>query len=463
MVRYRVERDFLGPVKVPGNAYYGVETERARKNFQISGITVPLEFIRAYALIKRSAAKANMKEGKLDRRIGGAVVMACSEVMAGKLADQFIVDVFQAGAGTSTNMNVNEVVANRAIELLGGSKGDYKLVHPNDHVNMSQSTNDSYHAAIHVATYMAVRGGLLPALSGLEKTLHAKSVQFSKIVKIGRTHLQDAVPIALGQEFSGYEHAISEAADRLKISCNSLLALPLGGTAVGTGIETKREYPRDVVTELNRATKCRFKVAENFFSMQQNQNEERWASAALAGVAITVGKIANDLRLLSSGPVAGLGDITLPAVQPGSSIMPGKVNPSMAEMMNMVCFEVLGKDTAVEHAAAGGQLELNVFMPLVAYNLLYSSAILSNGISAFTERCVSGIRANTERISYYLEKDISLATALAPYIGYSKASEIANEARRSGRTVKEVCIDRKIMPRDQLDKILDPASHIRPE
>lgn len=461
MAKYRTEGDFLGKVKVPSAAYYGSETERARELFQISGLHVRKEFIRTYAIVKRSAALANMKVGKLDKKRGTAIVKACDEIISGKLMDQFDLDIFQAGAGTNTNMNVNEVIANRAIERLGGRKGNYRLIHPNDHVNMSQSTNDTYPAAMHISTYLALKERLLPALELLKKMMRRKAMEFAAIPKIGRTHLQDAVPLFLGDEFAGYEAAVERQLEHIKRSAETLLPLSLGGTAVGTGIEASRDYSRAVIEEINRFTKVRFRLARNFFDIQQSSNEEEWVGSALKDLAIALNKIANDLRLMSSGPVAGFSDLVLPPVMPGSSIMPGKINPSVPEMLNMVCFDVIGKSTTIEHAIEGGQLELNVYMPLISQNLLASIDIMSRAIDVFTKKCVSGIKANEARMSENLERDLSIATALAPYIGYAEASEIAKRARKEGKTVKEVALERKILPRRELDRILDPKRMIK--
>ncbi len=455
-MKYRIERDFLGKVRVPANAYYGVETERAKENYQISGIMVPIPFIKNYAIIKKCAAIANMKIGKLDERRCTAIVRACDEVIKGRFDDQFVIDVYQSGAGTSVNMNVNEVVANRAIELLGGKKGDYKIVHPNDHVNMSQSTNDTYPAAMHLSVYSALRKELIPALGHLHSALLKKSAEFSKIVKIGRTHLQDAVPITLGQEFSGYASSLLRETKHIEEISEQLLYLPLGGTAVGTGIEASRKYSKEVINEIAKCTRVKYKSSKNFFDIQQNQNEEQWISSSLKDLAISLNKLGNDIRLMASGPVAGFSDILLPPPQPGSSIMPGKVNPSMPEMLNMVCFQIIGSDSVISNAAQSGQLELNVYMPLIMYNLLNSISILSKAVATFTDKCVLGIKANTKRIKANLDKDISVATALATYIGYSRAAEIAKKAKKESKSVKEVCMEMKLFDKKKLDKILDP-------
>ena len=458
LVRYRIETDALGKVSVPYDAYYGSETERARKNFPISGITTPTEFVRAYALLKRCSAKANMKTGALDARRGAAIVRACDEIIKGRFSDQFVVDVFQAGAGTSVNMNLNEVIANRAIEFLGGKKGDYKIVHPNDHVNMSQSTNDTHHMNIHLSVYEAIDSALMPSLDGLEKALRAKSKEFGKIVKIGRTHLQDAVPMTLGQEFSGYADALAASAERIRSAQRLLLESPMGGTAIGTGENTNSRYKNEVIKEINYATGLRFFATKRMFKVMSTQLEELAVSNSLRETAVALNKIANDFRLLGSGPVAGFADLLLPPVQPGSSIMPGKVNPSMMEMLNMVCFQVMGNMDTVEQGANSGQLELNIWMPVIAYNLLFSIKILSNAVVAFTELAVKGVSANRKRLAANLELDMSIATALTPYIGYAKAAVVAQRSYKEGKSVKEVALEMKILDRKTLEKVLDPRN-----
>ncbi len=459
-MNYRTERDALGSVKVPSEAYYGSETERAITNFKISGLKVYTEFIRAYIMIKRAAAVANMKSGKLDKKIQQSIIKACDILLKGSLADQFPIDVFQAGAGTNTNMNVNEVIANLALEIYGKKRGNYSTIHPNDHVNMSQSTNDTYHAAIHVASYLAIHEKLLPSLYKLSKTLESKSKAFNDIIMIGRTHLRDAVPIKLGQEYYGYSGAVSKSAEIILHESSRLLELPIGGTAVGTGINTTPRYKQNVIIELNRFSGKKFLASKNIFADMQNQIEELSIANALSSTAVTLGKIANDVRLESSGPVSGLNEISIPEVQPGSSIMPGKINPSVAEMLNMVCFQVIGNASVVREAASAGQFELNVFMPVISYNLLYSIKILTNAIDTFTDRCISGIRANTKSISNNLKRNLSIATALTPYIGYSKAAEIANEAYRKNISVKEACIKAKVLDEKTLDSLLDPSKYV---
>ncbi|MCL5680020.1 MAG: aspartate ammonia-lyase [Candidatus Marsarchaeota archaeon] len=454
---YRTEHDVLGNIKINADAYYGSETERARQNFPISGIRVQDEFIRAYAVLKAAAAMANIKAGKLDKKRGNAIIKAASHIADGNLMDQFVLDVFQAGAGTSTNMNLNEVIANKAIEMLHGKKGDYKLVHPNDHVNMSQSTNDTYHCVIRISSYDYIGKWLIPALENLEKSLEVKSSEFKDIYKIGRTHLQDAVPMTLGQEFSGYAGSVRHVKDELKRAIESMLELPLGGTAIGTELNTPKHYKEYAIKELDRLTGHKFYLSKNIFAAMQSEHAELEVANALDDVAIAVNRIANDIRLLGSGPRAGLNELVLPAVQPGSSIMPGKINPSMAEMLNMVCFNVMGSMHAVREAANAGQLELNVFMPVIAYNMLFSVKILSNGINAFNSLCIIGIKPNKKEIKRNLEMDTSLVTALSPYIGYSKAAEIAVKAYNEGKSIKQVCMELNIMEKGKLERILDPA------
>ncbi len=456
-MRYRKERDVLGTVKVPADAYYGSETERALENFQISGIAVSKDLIRAYATIKRSAALANLGAGKLDEKRAHAIVKACDQVIAGKFDDQFSMDVFQAGAGTSTNMNVNEVVANAAIVMLGGRKGDYRIVHPNDHVNMSQSTNDTYPSVMDISAYLALHKKLLPALRFLQRELERKSREFSHIVKIGRTHLQDAVPMTLGEEFHGYAGVVWRSISLLEESGKVLLELPLGGTALGTGMNAGPKYERLVIKHLNAYTGCSFRSARNKFMAQSTRGEILSISGSLKQTAVSLNKIASDFRLLASGPRAGFAELLLPEIQPGSSIMPGKVNPSIAEMLGMACFQVMGNDTAITEAANAGQLELNVFMPVMAFDLLFSIDILSSAVNAFTKRCVVGVKANTDRIQGMLDENLSLATALSPYIGYAKAAKVARIAYHKGKTVKEICLELRIMDRKKLDEILDSS------
>ncbi|MFH1417560.1 MAG: class II fumarate hydratase [Planctomycetota bacterium] len=454
-MKCRNEHDTLGKVKVPRDAYYGAQTQRAVENFAVSGLRLPAEFVRAQAVIKRAAAKANMTAGSLERKIGKALVAAADEIMEGKFVDQFVVDVFQAGAGTSQNMNINEVLANRANELLGGERGVYDLVHPNDHANMAQSTNDTIHAAIHIAAVCEIHDRLSPAAGRLATALEKKAAEFDHIIKAGRTHLQDAAPVRLGQEFGAYASMIRQGQRRIEAACDGLKPLCIGGTAVGTGLNTDPEYRTRVLTHINEATGHTFTSADNLFEAMQGMDAVVEMAGALRVLVTSLRKIADDLRLLASGPRSGLAEIRLPAVQPGSSIMPGKVNPVMAEMLNMVCFHCLGCDAAIVSAAQAGQLELNVMMPVIAYNLLEEIAILAGAIEAFTCRCVDGIEANEEACRAGAERSLALATALNPAMGYDAAAKLAQEALRTNTSIRELARAKKVLDEDQLDKLLD--------
>ena len=452
---FRVEKDFLGEVKVPSSAYYGVQTYRAVENFPISGLKLPREFIRAQGIIKYSAAKANMSVGRLDKRIGEAIVQAAKEVIEGKFDSSFVVDVFQAGAGTSQNMNANEVIANRALEILGEPRGTYKVVHPNDHVNMAQSTNDTIHVAIHIAALESAVNELLPALKVLATSLRKKSDQFQDYVKIGRTHLQDAVPITLGQEFGGYATMIDHGIKRVERASDGLRELNFGGTAVGTGLNAHPRFSELAIGEVSSITKIPFKRADDMFESTQNLDAIVEMSASLKVLAVSFTKIANDLRLLSSGPAAGLGEITLQSVQPGSSIMPGKVNPSIAEMFNMVAMQMMGNDITIMVAGQAGQLELNVMMPVAAWNLLSSIKIAANSARVFAGKCIDGITVNKEVCLRYAELSSALATALSPRIGYEKAAEIAKKSVATKRSIKELAKEMTNLTDSDLEKLLD--------
>jgi len=452
----RIERDTLGSVRLPDDVYYGAQTKRATENFPVSGLRLPRRFIRAQGIIKLSAARANGSLGLLKKKMCRAIEKAALEVIEGIHDNHFVVDVYQAGAGTSQNMNSNEVIANRAIELLKGQKGDYSVVHPNDHVNMAQSTNDTIPSALYIASSEAVKEDLLPSLKALKNVLSRKAVVFDKVVKSARTHLQDAVPIRLGQEFGGYADAVKKDIARIETAAKALLSLPIGGNAAGTGINAHPKFRTTVVKEIRSFTGIRFRSADNLFEGIQNITPALEVSASLRGTAVTLTKIANDIRLLSSGPRTGFAEIELPAVQPGSSIMPGKVNPVMAEMLNMVCYQVLGNDTAISYATQASQLELNVMMPMAAYNLLSSMEILAKGVKAFSEKCVSGIQANSKRCKELAEATLAMATALNPVIGYEAAAGISKEAFRTGMTVKEIVIARGILNQSEADRLLDP-------
>ncbi|MBI2847361.1 MAG: aspartate ammonia-lyase [Chloroflexi bacterium] len=447
---------------MPQNVYYGIQTARAIENFPISGLRAHPEFILGTALIKRAAAETNMSLGRLDRTIGKSIVQAAREVIEGRWHDQFVVDVFQAGAGTSHNMNANEVLANRAIEILGGKKGDYSLVHPNDHVNMSQSSNDVIPTAVRLAALSLIQK-LLPALKDLEDALSAKAGEFDRIIKPGRTHLQDAVPIRLGQEFSGYAAAVERGRKRLEKATDPLLEIGLGATAVGTGINTPPRYKKQVVARLSSITGFNLRPASSYFEVHQSTAAFAEVSGALRLLALELIRIANDLRLLSSGPQTALGEISLPPVQPGSSIMPGKVNPVMAEMLDMVCFHIIGSDTAIAMASQAGQLEINAMTPLIAFNLLQSLSILGSAVNAFTHRCVRGITANQERCREMAERSSALATALNPYIGYEAAAKVAQEAAARGASVRQVLMEKRLLPPEQVDRILDLMAMTEPD
>jgi aspartate ammonia-lyase len=459
--KYRVERDPLGEVRVPADAYYGGQTQRAVENFPISGLTAPPELVTATVLIKKAAAETNRELGRLDRAVANAIVSSADELLDGKLRDQFVVDVYQAGAGTSHNMNTNEVLANRASELLGGTKGDYSRVHPNDHVNMGQSTNDVFPTAMRLAL-LAMLPGFLAAARELASGLEAKSREFAGILKTGRTHLQDAVPITLDQEFGGYAANVAHAADDLEHTAARLRELNLGATAVGTGLNAGDDYTDRAASHLSRYTGLPLRPAANRFRVTQSMGDVLAYSGALRRLAVEVGKVASDLRLLSMGPRAGIAEIQLPAVQPGSSIMPGKVNPSVPEMVNQVCYQVYGCDATVLAAADGGQLELNVMMPVMAWNTLHATRILRQAMRVLHTRCVSGIKADAERCRELLDRSTAVATALSPYIGYAATAEIAKESVRTGKPVRELVRARGLLPDDQLERILSPEAMTSP-
>lgn len=458
---YRVERDPLGDVRVPAGAYYGGQTQRAVENFPISGLTAPPELIAATVLVKKAAAEANRDLGRIDGAIADAIVAAADEVIGGTLRDQFVVDIYQAGAGTSHNMNTNEVLANRAAEILGGVKGDYSRVHPNDHVNMGQSTNDVYPTATRLAV-LAMLPDLLGAARELARGLEAKSQEFARVLKTGRTHLQDAVPLTLGQEFSGYAANLTQAADDLERAAGLLHELNLGATAVGTGLNAGDAYTARAVANLGRYTALPVRPAANKFRVTQSMGDVLAYSSALRRLAVETSRVASDLRLLSMGPRAGIAEIQLPAVQPGSSIMPGKVNPSVPEMVNQVCYQVYGCDATNLAAADAGQLELNVMMPVMAWNTLHATKILRQAMRVLQARCVSGIKADAERCRELLDRSTAVATALSPYIGYAATAEIAKESVRSGRPVRELVLERRLLPEDQLARILSPEAMTSP-
>jgi aspartate ammonia-lyase len=450
---FRIERDPLGELNVPADAYYGVQTMRAVENFRISGLRAPADLVIATILVKKAAAEANASLGRLDSELALAIVDAADEILSGRLRDQFVVDVYQAGAGTSHNMNANEVLANRAAELLGDVRGTYTRVHPNDHVNMGQSTNDVFPTSTRLALLLQA-GPLVTSAQALADAFARKADDFAGVIKTGRTHLQDAVPITLGQEFSGYAECIRRGAEDVASASEQLHELNIGATAVGTGLNAGEEYRRLVVQNLSRYTKLPLVPASNLFRVTQSMGDVLAYSGAMRRLAVELGKIASDLRLLSMGPRAGLSEIALPAVQPGSSIMPGKVNPSVPEMVNQVCFQVIGCDTTIMMAAEAGQLELNVMMPVIAWNALHASTILRRSMKALRTRCVDGIVANEARARELLERSTAAATALSPYIGYAQTAEIAKDAVKTGRTIRELVLERGLLDAKRLDEIL---------
>jgi len=452
----------MGEVKVPEAAYYGAQTQRALENFPISGLRFPRQFIRALGLIKKAAAQTNQELGLLQPEVAAAIVQSAQEVQEGIHDDQFVVDIFQTGSGTSTNMNANEVISNRANELLGGKRGSKSPVHPNDHVNLSQSSNDVIPTAIHLAAAETVREKLAPVLEECEAELRTKSSQFDHVVKIGRTHLQDATPVRLGQEFGGYARQLSLGRERLQGAFDGLMELALGGTATGTGMNAPVGFASRVIQLLAAESGLPLVEAENHFAIQGAQDALVALSAALRGLAVTFIKIGNDLRWLASGPRCGLGEIGLPAVQPGSSIMPGKVNPVIIESLLQVCVQVMAYDSGVALAGQAGNFELNVMLPLMAHNLLSALELLGAGVKNFTDKCLQGIRANEQRCRELVEKSLALCTALAPTIGYDKAAEVAHYAYRSGKTVREAALELGVLNRQRLEAILDAEAMTHP-
>lgn len=448
----RKEIDPLGERQIPKDAYFGIQTLRATENFPVSGIKAPLTFIKAYVLIKKAAAAANKQLYCLDEKKADAIIAACDEVLTGKLLDQFVVDVFQAGAGTSFNMNINEVLANRALEILEKEKGEYQIISPNDHVNMGQSTNDTFPTAIHLSVLMALQP-LFASLVDLANAFKVLGEKYTHVIKSGRTHLQDAVPVTIGQEFTAYGSAVANICAELRRRQENLYPVALGGTAVGTGANAHPKYRELSVAELAKLSGFPLVPAANSFEALQSQRPAATVSSGLKELALELTRIANDLRLLASGPTTGLNEIVLPAVQPGSSIMPGKVNPVMAECLDMVAFQVVGGDVAISLAVQAGQMELNVMMPAISYNLLFSIQILSNFIPAFTEKCVKGIIVNEEQCNAYLEKNPSLATLLSPYIGYLEAAKVAKQAQAEKRSVKEIVLEKKLLKPKEIEKI----------
>jgi fumarate hydratase class II len=457
----RVEADSLGELQIPASAYYGVQTMRAKENFPISDLRFPRRFIRAIAQIKGAAAEVNVELGRLDEQRATLIAQAAQEVMEGQHDAQFPVDIFQTGSGTSTNMNANEVIASRANEIIGGTRNSTKPVHKNDHVNMGQSSNDVIPTAIHLAALAAIHEDLLPAMARLEQSLRGKASEFMPVIKTGRTHLQDATPIRLGQEFEGYAGQIERGRRRLEYAIGELREVALGGTAVGTGINTHAEFAARVCAKLSEWNGFEVVESENHFQAQSTLDGLVGASGALKTIAVSLLKIANDIRWLGSGPRAGIGEIELPAVQPGSSIMPGKVNPVIAESVAMVAAQVIGNDTTIAIAGQSGNFELNVMMPVAAYNLLQSISILATSCENFASQCIDGLKA-TEHGPAMVERGLMIGTALAPRIGYDAAANIAKTAAKSGRTIREVAREQTNLTEDELNELLDPAGMTEP-
>ena len=463
MSETRIERDSMGEMEVPAPAYYGASTQRAVLNFPVSGYRFGRPFIRALGLIKYAAAMANLKLGKLDAERAKLIERAAKEVADGKFDDHFPVDIFQTGSGTSTNMNANEVIANRAIELAGGTIGSKEPVHPNDHVNMGQSSNDVIPTAMHVAAVTALHADLMPALHRLRQALSEKAKAWDDIVKIGRTHLQDATPIRLGQEFSGYASQISHADRRIMAKVIAMRELPIGGTAVGTGINTHPEFAKLVCEVINHETHEEFREAPNHFEAQASKDSFIGASAVLRTVAISLAKIANDIRWLGSGPRCGIGELKLPATQPGSSIMPGKVNPVICESVLQVCMQVMGNDQAVAiSGVALGNFDLHVGMPVMAHNVLESIRLMTNACNMFNDKCIKDLEPNRERCAELIEGSLAMCTSLAPEIGYDEAAAIAKEAYASDKTVREVALAKGVLPAAKLNEVLDPRRMTEP-
>jgi aspartate ammonia-lyase len=459
--KVRIEKDFLGSKEVPMDAYYGIQTLRAMENFPITGYRIHEELIKALAIVKKAAALANMDVQRLDPEIGNAIIKATDEIIEGKWHDHFIVDPIQGGAGTSINMNANEVIANRALELLGHEKGEYAYLSPNSHVNMSQSTNDVFPTAVHIAILNLIEK-LLATMQYMHEVLKKKARQFDHVIKMGRTHLQDAVPIRLGQEFEAYSRVLERDIKRIQQSRQHLYEVNMGATAIGTGLNADPCYIKNVVKYLAEISGLPLVGAKHLVDATQNTDAYTEVSAALKVCMINMSKIANDLRLMASGPRAGLGEITLPARQPGSSIMPGKVNPVMAEMINQVAFQVIGNDHTICLASEAGQLELNVMEPVLVFNLLQSITIMNNAFRAFTEYCLKGIEANEERLKEYVEKSVGVITAINPHIGYEAAARIAKEAILEGKSVRELCLQYGVLTEEELDIILNPYEMTEP-
>ncbi len=461
-MKLRKEFDSIGSINVPNDKYWGASTQRSKKYFDIGEFLVRPTLIKSIAIIKKAAAIIHAQEKQISPNISKAIIKASNEVITGKLDDHFPLKVWQTGSGTQTNMNVNEVIANRAIEILGGKKGSKKPVHPNDHVNKSQSTNDVFPTAMHIAIAVETRKKLLPALELLNKDLKKKASKFKKIIKVGRTHLQDATPLSLGQEFSGYQSQLQDCISRIKNALNEIYFLAQGGTAVGTGINSKKGFDKKIINQIKKITKIPFKPTKNKFAALAAHDEIVNFSGTLNTTAVCLMKIANDIRFLGSGPRAGYGELILPANEPGSSIMPGKVNPTQSEAVTMVCVKVIGNHNGITMAGSHGHFELNVFKPLIAHNILQSIDLLSDSSKNFALYCIKGIKADKVKIKYYLENSLMLVTALAPKIGYDKAAKIAKSALKNGTTLKSEALKSGLIDEKEYDKIVNPEKMIYP-
>ena len=459
----RTEFDSFGKIKVPSDKYWGAQTQRSIKNFKIGKINVPLELIHAIGIVKKSAAIVNAKFKDLDPKLSKFIQKAADEVIMGKLDDHFPLKVWQTGSGTQTNMNVNEVIANRAIEMLGGKLGSKKPVHPNDHVNMAQSTNDTFPTAMHIAIAIQTNKKLIPSLIKLEKSLSKKVKQFKDIVKIGRTHLQDATPLTLGQEFSGYHMQVKNSLERVRVALKEIYYLAQGGTAVGTGINSRKGWDKKIALEVKKITKLPFQTAKNKFEALASHDPVVNFSASLNTTAVALTKIANDIRFLGSGPRAGYSELELPENEPGSSIMPGKVNPTQCEAITMVCTKVIGNHTGITIAGTHGHFELNVFKPMIAHNILQSIDLIADSVNCFVDFCVKGIKPNKKKITELLNNSLMLVTALSPKIGYDNASKIAKTAHKNGTTLKEETLKTGLVTEEEYDKIVDPKKMVRPQ
>lgn len=459
----RIEKDTMGEIAVPAEAYWGAQTERSRQNFRIGGERLPEPLIHAMATVKKATAMTNATLGRITDEQSQLIVQACDEILAGKLNDQFPLVVWQTGSGTQSNMNMNEVIANRANEIAGKPKGSYQPIHPNDHVNHAQSTNDSFPTAIRVAAAQEMSNKLLPSINNLRQTLAQKSADFDEIIKIGRTHLQDATPLTLGQEFSGYVMQLDYALERIETALSGLYQLPLGGTAVGTGLNSHPDYAVKVAKVLAELTKLNFITAPNKFEALAARDAEVFASGALKTLAASLNKIANDVRWLASGPRCGLGELSIPENEPGSSIMPGKVNPTQCEAMTMVVTQVFGNDTTISMAGASGNFELNVYMPVIGYNLLQSIHLLTDAINSFNEHCAVGIEPIREKIDHYLHHSLMLVTALNRHIGYENAAKVAKTAFKNNQSLKQTAIQLNLLTEAEFDEIVRPEQMVAPK